>query len=69
MLGPRIVVFEAVILLSGCLLSLLFYVLSLQKSIVLGPRIVVFEAVIMLSCCLLSLMLLLFSLFYVLSLR
>ena len=64
MLDPRIVVFEAVILLSCCLLLFsLFYVLSLRKSIVLGPRIIVFEALILLSCCLL------FSLFYVLSLR
>ena len=29
----------------------LFYVLSLQGSIVLGPRIVVFEALNLLSCC------------------
>ena len=64
MLGPRIVVFEAVIMLSCCLLLFsLLYLLSLHKSIVLCPRIVVFEAVIMLSCCLL------FSLFYVLSSR
>ena len=55
--------FEAVILLSCCLLLFsLFDVLSLRKCIVLGPQIVVFEVVILLSCCLL-----LFSLFYVLS--
>ena len=56
-------VFEAVILLSCCLLFSLFYVLSVRLSIVFGPWICVFEAVIMLSCCLL------FSLVYVLSLR
>ena len=62
MLGSRIVVFEAVIMLPYCLWFSLFYVLSLRESIVFGPRIVVFEAVIILSCCLL-----LFSLFSVLS--
>ena len=57
--------FEAVILLSCCLLLFsLFYDSHCVKDIVLCPRIVVFEAVILLSRCLL-----LFSLFYVLSLR
>ena len=62
MLGPRILVFEAVIMMSCWLLFSLFYVLSLRLSIEFGPKIVVFEAVILLPCCLL------FSLFCVLSL-
>ena len=54
MLGPRIVVFEAVILLSGCLLFLQFFICSHCVRVnVLGPRIVMFEAVILLSGCLL----------------
>ena len=54
MLGPRIVEFEAVIMLSCCLLSLLlfFHCFIFSHCVrVLCPRIVVFEAVILLACC------------------
>ena len=56
MLGPRIVGFEAVILLSGCLLFLKFFMCSHCVRVnVLGPQIVMFEAAILLSGCLLIL--------------